>query len=67
VRASERVKHSVLTLSRCPGYGACWMVKPFAEGPRLTVAVLGTGRLGETHLAALALSGDWAVPGWIAP
>jgi predicted dehydrogenase len=30
------------------------MVKPFAEGERLTVAVLGTGRLGETHVAALA-------------
>src|SRR5438876_2370145 len=30
------------------------MVKPFAAGKRLTVAVLGTGRLGETHIAALA-------------
>jgi predicted dehydrogenase len=30
------------------------MVKPFAEGKRLTVAVLGPGRLGETHIAALA-------------
>lgn len=29
------------------------MLKPFA-GERLTVAVLGTGRLGETHVAALA-------------
>jgi predicted dehydrogenase len=30
------------------------MVKPFADGQRLTVAILGTGRLGETHVEALA-------------
>ena len=30
------------------------MVKPFADGARRTVAVLGTCRLGETHVAALA-------------
>jgi predicted dehydrogenase len=38
------------------------MVKPFANGKRLTVAVLGPGRLGETHVAALARLRDGGLP-----
>jgi predicted dehydrogenase len=38
------------------------MLKPFAEGAPLTVAVLGPGRLGETHVAALARLRDAGQP-----